>query len=283
MFTNDQGRYFISNKIWDEEFSDSWISDQKMGKSQPPLEKPFVEEGLLPLPDPLTVTLKKKDITSIIHDRKSRRVFTDEEITSGELSYLLWASQGIKEIMANNYATLRTVPSAGARHPFETYLYINRVSGIEKGIYRYVASRHSLSLLKAGNFSDEMTEANLGQQFVGNSAVTFLWSVIPYRTEWRYNLHSYKVILMDAGHVCQNLYIACEALRLGTCAIGAYSHEKINRLLNLEGEDEFVVYLAPVGRYRERRNPKWSWMTWKEDCLIRYMREFSGGKRGICP
>ena len=76
------------------------------------------------------------------------------------------------------------------------------------------------------------------------------------RTEWRYNLHSYKVILMDAGHVCQNLYIACEALRLGTCAIGAYSHEKINRLLNLEGEDEFVVYLAPVGRYRERRNPK---------------------------
>jgi len=256
MFTKDQGRYFISNRIWDEESDDSWISDQRMGKSQPPLEKPFVEESLLPLPDPLAVTFKKKDISSIIHDRRSRSVFTEEEITPGELSYLLWASQGIKEIMANNYATLRTVPSAGARHPFETYLYINRVWGMEKGIYRYVASKHSLSLLKAGNFSDEMTEANLEQNFVGNSAVTFLWSVIPYRTEWRYNLHSYKVILMDAGHVCQNLYIACEALGLGTCAIGAYSHEKVNRLLNLDGEDEFVVYLAPVGRYNERRNPK---------------------------
>jgi len=256
MFTRDQGRYFISNRIWDEESGDSRISDQQLGKPQPALEKPFIEEGLLPLPEPFSVTFKKKDITSIIYDRRSRRVFTDEAMTPGELSYLLWASQGIKEIMANNYATLRTVPSAGARHPFETYLYINRVSGMEKGIYRYVASKHSLNLLKAGNFTDEMDEASLKQHFVGNSAVTFIWSVVPYRTEWRYNLHSYKVILIDAGHVCQNLYIACEALGLGTCAIGAYNQDKIDKLLNLDGENEFVVYLAPVGRYNERGNQK---------------------------
>jgi SagB-type dehydrogenase family enzyme len=127
---------------------------------------------------------------------------------------------------------------------------------MEKGIYRYVASKHSLNLLKAGNFTDEMDEASLKQHFVGNSAVTFIWSVIPYRTEWRYNLHSYKVILIDAGHVCQNLYIACEALGLGTCAIGAYNQDKIDKLLNLDGENEFVVYLAPVGRYNERGNQK---------------------------
>lgn len=66
--------------------------------------------------------------------------------------------------------------------------------------------------------------------------------------EWRYDRAAHKVIALDAGHVCQNLYLACESLGLGTCAIAAYDQEACDRLLGVDGDDEFTLYLAPVGR-----------------------------------
>jgi SagB-type dehydrogenase family enzyme len=66
--------------------------------------------------------------------------------------------------------------------------------------------------------------------------------------EWRYGPVSHKVIAMDAGHAAQNLYLACEAINSGTCAIAAYNQEYVDELLGLDGVDEFVIYLAPVGK-----------------------------------
>ena len=68
------------------------------------------------------------------------------------------------------------------------------------------------------------------------------------RTEWRYAEASYKVIALDAGHVCQNLYLACEAIGAGTCAIAAYNQALADELLGIDGDEEFTVYLAPVGK-----------------------------------
>ena len=66
--------------------------------------------------------------------------------------------------------------------------------------------------------------------------------------EWRYGLAAHKVIAPDAGHVCQNLYLACEAISAGTCAIAAYHQERMDALLRVDGEEEFTIYLAPVGK-----------------------------------
>jgi SagB-type dehydrogenase family enzyme len=66
--------------------------------------------------------------------------------------------------------------------------------------------------------------------------------------EWRYLETAHRVILLDAGHVCQNLYLACENIGAGTCAIAAYEQEAMDELLQVDGEDEFTVYLAPVGK-----------------------------------
>jgi len=87
-----------------------------------------------------------------------------------------------------------------------------------------------------------------GQNFVGEGAVVFIWSVIPYRTEWRYSHLSHRAIAIDSGHVCQNLYIACAAIGVGTCAIGAFDQARMDTLVGVDGKDEFVIYLAPVGR-----------------------------------
>ena len=143
----------------------------------------------------------------------------------------------------------RTVPSAGARHAFETYLFVQNVEGISEGFYRYLPLEHQLYFeFQEEQGAQKIVQATFTQTFIGKAPLVFIWSVIPYRMEWRYDIAAHKVILLDAGHVCQNLYIACEAIGAGTCAIAAYDQEGMDSLLRLDGEDEFVIYLAPVGK-----------------------------------
>ena len=76
----------------------------------------------------------------------------------------------------------------------------------------------------------------------------FIWTAIPYRTVWRYGVDLIKDILMGVGHICQNLYLACEAIQAGTCAIVSYSQEELDSFLKLDGEEEISLYLSPVGK-----------------------------------
>jgi SagB-type dehydrogenase family enzyme len=101
---------------------------------------------------------------------------------------------------------------------------------------------------KDENLQENIVEAALGQPFTGKSAVTFVWTAIPYRMEWRYDIAAHKVIAIDVGHVCQNLYLSCEAINAGTCAVAAYDQALMDRLLKVDGTDEFVIYMAPVGK-----------------------------------
>jgi SagB-type dehydrogenase family enzyme len=226
-------------------------SDQAKGLPFPPLQKEIPEGASKPinLPDPDPGVVVKPEFYQLLKDRESRRQYTEESFSLAELSFLLYATQGVKEVVGDGYATHRTVPSAGARHPFETYLGVNRVDDLNPGLYRYLPLDHQLTFLEASDqLPGLLAEANLGQRFVGQSAVVFIWSCIPYRAEWRYMSHAHKHMLIDVGHICQNLYLAAEALGAGTCAIGAYDQAAMDTLLELDGKDEYVVYLAPVGK-----------------------------------
>lgn len=184
-----------------------------------------------------------------IANRRSRRRFTDAALTLEELSFLLWATQGV----TGEGPVLRAVPSAGARHPFETYLVVSRVEGVTPGLYRYLPLEHQLVFLEAYDTVAARAEAVWGErQSLWGSAVVFIWTAIPYRTAWRYERLTPKLIALDAGHVCHALYLACEGIGAGTCAIGAYRQEQVDAILGLSpaagNEDEFAVYIAPVGK-----------------------------------
>ncbi len=97
------------------------------------------------------------------------------------------------------------------------------------------------------DIASRLVNATLGQAVAGKAAATFVWAAIPERMEWRYGLAAHKVIALDAGHVCQNLYLTCEAIGAGTCAIAAFDQEAMDRLIGVDGQNEFTVYLAPVG------------------------------------
>jgi SagB-type dehydrogenase family enzyme len=123
------------------------------------------------------------------------------------------------------------------------------VEGLENGIYRYLPLEHSIMHVRdVENLSEHLIAATHGQGFAGRAAVTFIWTAVPERTEWRYAEASYKVIALDAGHVCQNLYLACEAIGSGTCAIAAYNQTLVDTLLGVDGFHEFGIYMAPVGK-----------------------------------
>ena len=83
--------------------------------------------------------------------------------------------------------------------------------------------------------------------FAGKAAVIFVWTTVPYRSEWKFDIQAHKKILIDAGHVCQNLYISGESLELGVCAIGIYNQQKMDDILGIDGDEEMTVYLAAVG------------------------------------
>jgi SagB-type dehydrogenase family enzyme len=226
------------------------ISDQTKGVDRGPLQKEYPKEAeIIELPKPEKSVLKKSDIFDCIGNRQSCRKFSDEPLSLEELAYLLWATQGIRKMFANGKVGFRTVPSAGCMHPFETYLAANNVNGLSKGIYRYQPVDHKLvKLFTVPSMSKKLANAALGQEFVGNCAVTFIWSAVPYKMEWRYSIEAKKLVLLDAGHLCQNLYLACESINCGTCAIGAYHQKLFDKLCRLDGKDEFVVYVAPVGK-----------------------------------
>jgi SagB-type dehydrogenase family enzyme len=245
----EQYRFFLKDSI--RKSIDFTSADQNQGVPAPPIEKPF-EEGAtriqLPSSNQWPEDTKKKDLFSAISLRKSRRRFTSEALSIEDLAFLLWSTQGIRQTSGMNPA-FRTSPSAGARHSFETYLLIHRVNDLPQGLYRYLPIENELLFItEIEEMEEQLTSACFGQRFIATGAVIFVWATIPYRMEWRYSLAAHRVILIDVGHVCQNLYLACEAINAGTCAIGAYDQEGLDELLGLDGKDEFAIYLAPVGK-----------------------------------
>ena len=245
---SEKFRDFLKSSIW--KTIDFSTTDQSRGVKPPPAEKPCnPEDRRIDLMKPEDwKSIPEVSVETAITQRKSRRSYTEDTIKLEELSFLLWATQGLrgKRSAVRNY---RTVPSAGCRHALETYIAAFRVKGIPKAIYRYLPMSHQLvEVVKHQDLEGLLTQAALDQSFAGKSAVTFIWTTIPARMEWRYSRTSYKVIALDAGHVCQNLYLACEAIGAGTCAIAAYDQEFTDKILGIDGVEEFTIYMASVGK-----------------------------------
>lgn len=227
---------------------EDYDTDQQLQKPQPPLCKEKTSDVTIALSKDFAVLNIKKDFTSILLERESHRVFTEQKMTLEELSYLLYMTQGVKSIKGQNYATMRTVPCGGARHEFETYLLVRNVDGLDAGKYHYLPLTHELEYLgKVEQEEQVINESVVGQKWAVKANVIFYWSIVPYRCEWRYGIWAHRPALMDIGHVGQNLYLACTALELGTCCLAAFDDATCIDLFDLDGEEEFIVYVAPVG------------------------------------
>ena len=240
---------------------DEFSTDQEKRLPRPEVQKPAPEGAtLIDLVAPEDFSGGDVSLKMLIGARRSHRYYSADPLTLEELSFLLWATQGISQVITEGGISYykRTVPSGGNRHAFETYLGIHNVTGLEVGLYRYLPLDHKLVQIAVdGDIPAKLKEASLDQYsfvndekfyFVERAAVVFAWTAIPYRTEWRYGPAAAKLIAIDAGHLCQNLYLAAGAIQAGTVAMGAIDQPAMDKVLGVDSREEFTIYMAPVGK-----------------------------------
>lgn len=249
-----QGRDFLKSRDtmeMERNGLEGYQTDQELKRPQPPLVKAPMAGNPIDLPRDFENLGMEDNLVQLLLKRKSSRVYTQEDMSLLQLSFLLWGTQGVKDIRGKSYATLRTVPAGGARHPFETYLLVRQVEGLVPGMYHYLPMTHQLELLSAQEdpqaLLDFAEESLCGQRWAAKANVVFYWGFVPYRSEWRYGIFAHKLIMADMGHVGENLYLACAALGLGTCGIGAYDQALCDKAFQLDGEEEYTVYTQTVG------------------------------------
>ncbi len=179
-----------------------------------------------------------------IHGRRSVRYYKAEPLHLEELSQLLWSCQGITH--AHGY---RAAPSAGALYPLEIYVLVNRVKGLEKGVYKYLPRGHGIELKlpqrEGSDLQAGLYQAALSQEWVLRAAVNFIVTAIYERTTQKYGERGIRYVHMEAGHAAQNLLLQGEVLGLGGVVVGAFYDREVKSVLKI---DEEPLYIIPVGR-----------------------------------
>lgn len=214
---------------------------ERIAVPEPYKEYPGSNGIKLPIPGSKSVLT----LDEVLRRRKSVRRFTKQPLTLEQLSYLLWASNGVQRIERGH--EFRTVPSAGALYPVETYLVVHNVEGLAPGVYHYAIREHALEEIKVGDFRREITLAALGQRVCDDAAVVFVWTAIFNRSKHKYRQRAYRYVYLDAGHIGHSLALSAVSLGLGSCQVGALFDDDVNQILDVYGVEESVVYMSVVG------------------------------------
>lgn len=183
-------------------------------------------------------------------NRRSEHHFSGQSMGPESLAKILFLGDGIVGGMAasdDNSFSLRTAPSGGGLYPVELYCFALDVAGLSAGSYFYNPLKHHLELLAEGDFSAALGEGtNLKPEVNGAAVCLALVGVLP-RTSFKYGQRGYRFLLLEAGHIAQNVLLTAESLGLGALPIGGFMDNQINDLLKLDGCQEFALYLVLIG------------------------------------
>lgn len=211
--------------------------------NQAPIFKEYLQAEKIDLPR--NFKQPDSDLWQLLQNRRSQRKFSGTPLTLNDLALLLWSIQGVTA-QAGPFL-LRTAPSAGALYPVETYLAVDNVEGLPAGLFHFNVKTFQLERLTDKPAGKLVAHSSLDQAFIGKAAATFIWSAILRRNMTKYGHRGMRYICLDAGHICQNLLLAAEALGRNACPVGALYDDELNDLLELDGQEESVLYLTPVG------------------------------------
>lgn len=183
------------------------------------------------------------DLEYILSERRSYRVFEDKPMSILKVSRLLWAAVGVN----SKNPERRVMPSAGAIYPITAYLQVNNVTDLSQGIYRYNPTNHELDEISVMDCRAELFHSCLKQPWVGMASINIALSVASSKMKKKYGDRGLRYILMEAGHIGQNIYLQAASLGLGTVAIGAFHDARVNDIFKCDGKEESIVYILPVG------------------------------------
>jgi len=213
----------------------------------PPAVKRYPRARALALPAVAT----ENAFAKVLLERRTWREFSRRPVTLGDLSTLLgltWRIQWWRRLPGIGRQARKTSPSGGSLHPIELYVLVRNVEGVKPGLYHYAADRHRLELLRAGATRAQIVRYLPTQTFYGTAAAVMLMTAVFARTRWKYEFpRAYRVILAEAGHLCQTFCLTATWLGLAPFCTMALADSKIEKDLGIDGITESVIYAAGVG------------------------------------
>jgi SagB-type dehydrogenase family enzyme len=227
---------------------------QEKARTSPPPSpvRPLGEHDSISLPEPLSGSINELGLGDALAERRSVREFGEKPLSLPELSTLLTAARVTRpETHADIPSTgnvFKTSPSGGARHPTELYVYAKNVDGLERGVYHYDAFRHRVTPLD-GKIDDDGLVALAGDQdWVGDAGALLIYTSVIERNQWKYPVsRTYRILLMDVGHLSQTVYLLATALGLNITFTAALRDEMVEELLGCDPAGELVLGMSVLG------------------------------------
>jgi SagB-type dehydrogenase family enzyme len=245
-----EGSFHFSTK--DAPYADSrrrfaqWKS--ALPKTPPPKLFKIVKGAKKTLPPR---TLPDSEFIRVLMGRKTHREFSNQELTLENLSQLLslvWGVTGYLHPALFGKLLHKTSPSGGARHPGEVYVMALRVRGLKPGLYYYHPANHYLKMINPNATPKKASLYCARQDHPRNAAALFIMTAVFGRTMWKYfHPRAYRVVLLDAGHLCQTFCLVATWLGLAPFCTAALADTLIESDLRIDGVRESVLYIAGVG------------------------------------
>jgi len=228
---------------YETSYGDSGIKGDNItwGKSVP-LYKTYENRPSLKLPAPADTDM---NLETIIRLRKSVRSFSDKGLNLKHLARILLTADGLTQKRSGIHR--RSAPSGGALYPVEIYVIAHNVASLKPGLYHFQVSDSSLELIREGDFRKKIHEAANNQNAVGDSPVTLIITSRFDRITQKYADRGYRYAYIEAGAICQNIYLQVTALKMGTVAVGAFNDDATNELIEIDGEHEAALLIMPIG------------------------------------
>lgn len=209
--------------------------------------KSYYRYDRTPLPRPE----RRGELARMLRTRRSIREFSREPVTQRELAELLGLGCGVtgaQHLGGSDYLLLRSNPSAGGLYPIEVYPIVFRGKDVAPGVYHYAPRDHALELLRAGEFQDAVSQITMKQPVVQEASFVLALTALTVRNMFKYGERGYRYMLLDAGHLAENLYLMAGALGFGCTTIAGFVDDRMNELLEIDGVNEYAVYLFVAGR-----------------------------------
>ncbi|GAB4159597.1 MAG: SagB/ThcOx family dehydrogenase [Planctomycetota bacterium] len=182
------------------------------------------------------------DLFAAMRSRKSVRKYSSTAVDLDSLSTLLYYTCG----RVSDTPKRLIPPSAGNIHAIKCYVLSSKVAELRMGLYVYDNASHSLELVSEGDLRQPLCNACLNQSMIALAPLCIILAADIGRIAIRYRDRAERYAAMDCGHYGHSLYLACEALGLGTVAVGAFDDAAVSKVLQLP-ENLSPMYVFPVG------------------------------------
>ncbi len=211
------------------------------------------EKVIIQLPAPSFDS--NSSVENALLTRRSERVYLQDAIRLEDLSQILWAAQGVTWVIDTVpkvfigekwFGGVRTAPSAGALFPIELYIAAGNVESLDPGLYKYNALNHTIAKVTDGDKREDVRKAALGQTAIKNGPACIIIAANFGRTEYKYKARAAQYVYIESGAVCQNIYLQCNTLGIGTVMIGAIREEPMKVALGMP-DSETPIGVMPVG------------------------------------